>query len=147
MSILALFAIAAGAAIAIQATMNAQLGVVLKNSILATCIAFLLSFMITVIALLLTTTQYPNIAELKSVPAYLWCGGILSAFGVAMFYVLIPKMGAGNMMSYALTGQLLIALLASHFGWFNLPVKSIDSIKTIGAILLIIGVVFINWRT
>ncbi len=51
------------------------------------------------------------------------------------------------MMSYALTGQLLIALLASHFGWFNLPIKSIDTIKTIGAILLIIGVVFINWRT
>ena len=146
MSILALFAIAAGAAIAIQATMNAQLGVVLKNSTLATCIAFLLSFMITIIVLLLTTKQYPNITDIKAVPAYLWCGGVLSAFGVGMFYFLIPKMGAGSMMSYGLSGQLIIALLASHFGWFNLPIKSLDSIKTIGAVLLIISVLLINWK-
>ena len=147
MSILALLALAAGAAIAIQATMNAQLGVVLKNSILATCIAFLLSLIITLFVMLITTKQYPNLSDIKAVPIYLWCGGALSAFGVGMFYYLIPKMGAGSVMSYALTGQLVIALLASHFGWFNLPANSIDSIKTIGAALLIIGVLLINWRT
>ncbi|MGJ8693582.1 MAG: DMT family transporter [Thalassotalea sp.] len=146
MSIFVLLAIAAGAAIAIQATMNAQLGVVLKNSILATGIAFLLSLLITLLVMLITTKQYPNLSEIKAVPIYLWCGGALSAFGVGMFYYLIPKMGAGSMMSYALTGQILIAIVASHFGWFNLPIKSIDSIKTIGAALLIIGVLLINWR-
>ena len=41
MSYLSLYALAAGAAIALQATMNAQLGVLLKSSITATSIAFL----------------------------------------------------------------------------------------------------------
>jgi len=86
-------------------------------------------------------------AEIKSVPLYLWfSGGALSAFGVSIFYYLIPKMGVGSMMSYALSGQILIAIIASHFGWFDLPVKPINIIKVSGAISLVIGVLLLNWE-
>jgi transporter family-2 protein len=85
--------------------------------------------------------------DIKSVPWYLWfTGGALSAFGVGMFYYLIPKMGVGSMMSYALSGQILIAIIASHFGWFDLPVKPINAIKFSGAIALIVGVLLLNWE-
>lgn len=148
MSYLSLLALAAGAAIAIQASMNAQLGVLLKSSMLGTSIAFLFSCVFTVSAMVLSTKQYPQMDEIKSIPMYLWfSGGALSAFGVGMFYYLIPKMGVGSMMSYALSGQILIAIVASHFGWFNLPVKSIDVVKVFGAILLIIGVLLLNWES
>lgn len=148
MNILSLLALAAGAALAVQATMNAQLGVLLKNSMMGTSIVFLFSLVFAISATLLSAKQYPNLAEIKSVPLYLWfTGGALSAFGVGLFYYLIPKMGVGSMMSYALSGQILIAILASHLGWFDLPIKPINTYKVIGAILLIAGIVLINWES
>lgn len=148
MSHLSLLALVAGVTIAIQATMNAQLGVLLKSSMLGTSIAFLFSCVFTVFVMMLSTKQYPQLADIKSVPLYLWfSGGALSAFGVGMFYYLIPKMGVGSMMSYALSGQILVAVVASHFGWFNLPVKPIDIIKAFGSILLLIGVILLNWES
>lgn len=148
MSYLSLFALAAGAAIAIQATMNAQLGVLLKSSMMGTSIAFLFSLIFTISAMLLSAKNYPSLVEVKSVPLYLWfTGGALSAFGVGMFYYLIPKMGIGPMMSYALSGQITIAIIASHLGWFDLPIKPINTLKITGVILLIVGVVLINWES
>ena len=145
MNQLALLAIAAGGAIALQASMNAQLGVLLKNAMLATSVAFLCSCLFMVAALLAATKHYPQWHEVRAVPVYLWfSGGALSAFGVAMFYYLIPKMGVGSMMSYALSGQIIIAVLASHFGWFDLPVKPLSLVKLIGAATLILGVFLLN---
>lgn len=140
------FAVFAGGAIAIQAAMNAQLGVLLKSAIMSTSIAFLLSFVFMAFVLIVSTKQYPNVEVVQSVPVYLWFGGVLSALGVGLFYYLIPKMGAGSMMSYALTGQILVAMVISHFGWFDLPIKPINHYKIIGAVLLVIGLIFVNWE-
>jgi transporter family-2 protein len=78
---------------------------------------------------------------------YLWffVGG-LSAFGVDIFYYLISKMGVGSMMYYALSGQLLIAIITSHFGWFELPIRPITTLKVVGVIALIAGVLLLNWE-
>lgn len=150
MSYLSLLAVAAGAAIAIQATMNAKLGILLKSAMMGTSIAFFVSCVFAVSAMMFSaivfsTKQVPQMADIKSVPVYLWfSGGALSAFGVGMFYYLIPKMGVGSMMSYALSGQILIAIVASHFGWFELPVKPITSLKIAGAFSLVMGVLLLN---
>jgi len=145
MSSLAILALVAGAAIAIQASINAQLGVMLKSSLLGTTVAFSCSFLFTLIAVVASTKHYPQANEIKSIPVYFWfTGGALSAFGVALFYYLIPKMGVGAMMSYALTGQMVIAVIASHFGWFDLPVKHLQSTHLIGLVALLNGVFLIN---
>jgi transporter family-2 protein len=152
MSYFSLLAVAAGAAIAIQASMNAKLGVLLKSAMMGTSIAFFVSCVFAVSAMVISamvfsTKQVPQMADIKSVPVYLWLsGGALSAFGVGMFYYLIPKMGVGSMMSYALSGQIIIAIVASHFGWFELPVKPITSLKLAGAFSLVAGVLLLNWE-
>lgn len=145
MNFLPLLALVAGAAIAIQATMNAQLGVLLKNSMLATSVAFICSFIFTVLAMATSNEHYPNVIEVKAVPLYLWfSGGVLSAFGVGMFYYLIPKIGVGTMMSYALSGQIVVAIIISHFGWFDSPIKTMNNYKLVGTILLVTGILLIN---
>ena len=152
MSYLSLLAVAAGAAIAIQATMNTKLGVLLKSAMMSTSIAFFVSAVFAVSAMVISaivfsTKQVPQMADIRSVPVYLWfSGGALSAFGVGMFYYLIPKMGVGSMMSYALSGQIFIAIIASHFGWFELPVKPITLLKMVGALSLVTGVLLLNWE-
>ena len=142
---LALIAFAAGAAIAAQASLNAQLGVLLRSPLLATAVAFFSSLIFTVIACAAMVKNLPSVETLKTVPYYLWfCGGLLSTFGIATFYWLIPKMGMGPMLSYALAGQLILAMLAGHFGWFQLPVIPISTLKLVGVLSLILGIVFIN---
>ena len=145
MSYLWLLALMGGAAIATQASMNASLGVFLKSSLIGTTVAFILSGLFTLIAVLISTKHYPQPDTIRSVPLYLWfTGSLFSAFGVAVFYYLIPKMGVGPMMTYALAGQILIAMLTSHFGWFALPVKPINAVKLIGVVALIAGILLIN---
>lgn len=140
-----LIAFLAGAAIATQAAMNSQLGMIVKNSLLATVVAFFSSLFFTLIALLFLTKKLPSLDSIREVPYYLWfSGGLLSAFGIGTFYWLIPKMGAGPMVSYALVGQLILAMIAGHYGWFQLPVIPLSTVKVIGIILLISGITLVN---
>lgn len=141
---LATLAVLAGAAITFQAGMNARLGVLLKNPVLAAGVAFLFACFFTALFMLVSQRPLPVAAEIKSVPTYLWFGGILSAFGVGLYYYLIPKMGVGSMMSFALTGQLVLAVIASHFGWFEQPVKPVTVRMVLGILAMTVGIVLIN---
>lgn len=145
MNPLNILALIAGAAIATQASMNARLGTLLNNTMLGTTIAFAFSLLCSLAVVFSISRNYPTAVQIQSVPVYLWfSGGVLAALGVGLFYYLIPKMGIGSMMSYALTGQLLVAIIASHFGWFELPVKAFTPSRALGAIALIIGILLIN---
>lgn len=141
----ALLALLAGAAIATQASMNARLGVLLHSSMWATAIAFGVSCGVMLLASSLFSQQTPNWSHAHHVPGYLWIGGgCLAALGVGLFYYLIPRMGIGPMMSYALAGQLVIAILSSHFGWFDLPVKPFTISRALGVIALLFAIVILN---
>ncbi|GAA6168649.1 DMT family transporter [Sessilibacter corallicola] len=147
MNALPILAFCAGSAIAVQASMNAQLGVLLKSSMLGTGIAFLFACFFTVLVVV-SSKQYPLLTDVKTVPIYLWfSGGAIAAFGVGVFYYLIPKMGVGSMMSFALSGQILTAIISSHFGWFDQPTKPIDSKVIIGTAALVVGILLINWES
>jgi transporter family-2 protein len=143
MSWFAVLALVAGACIAVQASMNALLGEVLGSSLKATSYAFFTSFILVSLLALIQWQAVPN-NTLPRVPWYLWFSCVFSVLGVASFYYLIPKMGVGNMMSYALTGQIIFAMLISHFGLFYSPIKVIDLSKLLGMVLLIAGIILIN---
>lgn len=142
-----ILAIVAGAAITVQAGMNARLGVLFKNPLLATATAFFVACVFTLAFTMATQRQLPNLSDVKAIPTYLWFGGVLSAFGVGSFYFLIPKMGVGSLMSLALTGQLVLAVVASHFGWFEQPLKPITLKTIVGLVAMIIGIILINGGT
>ncbi|BBN83955.1 membrane protein [Pseudoalteromonas sp. A25] len=140
-----ILAIFAGAAIALQASMNAQLGALLKNPILATVCAFTFSAVFSFFALSASNYSIPSAKVITHVPWYLWgVGGIFSALGVGLCYFLIPKMGVGNVMSLVLGGQLIMAMVIAHFGWFNAPQVSISLQKMLGISAMIIGLVLVN---
>lgn len=141
---LPLLALFAGALIALQAGMNSWLGVLLKNTFLATLVAFLVSVLVSGAVLICMTKYWPTLNDIRAVPWYLWLGGVLSATGVGLFYLLIPKLGVGTMMSYALTGQLVLAVVISHFGWFDLPQTPINNTKLLGLSAMVVGLVLVN---
>ncbi|MDH5445713.1 MAG: DMT family transporter [Gammaproteobacteria bacterium] len=142
---LLLLAFIAGAAIAAQASMNAQLGVMLNSSILASMFAFLSGLLFISVYFVLTSQTWPNQQQLIIVPTYLWfAGGLLSAFAITSFYWLIPQLGVNVLISVALTGQLVFSMLAAHFGWFELPVATFTPLKLLGSLSLLLGIVLVN---
>jgi transporter family-2 protein len=139
---LALFA---GAAIAAQAAANARLGVLLESTSTATGYAFFAGLVATGLVALVLRSPLPGGAAVSRVPTHLWAmGGLLSALGVGAIYWLIPQMGVARAVGGALVGQLLFSLLASHFGWFGLPVSRIDAPRLGGAVLLLVGIALIQ---
>ncbi len=145
-SLLPWLALSAGGAIAIQAGINARLGVELGNTMLGTGVAFAVACLVSLLVVVFQRAGMPSVDRLQAVPLYLWGGGIISAFGVGMFYFLIPRMGVGPMMSFALTGQIVLAVIASHFGWFDQPVKPMNLTRVIGLLILVAGVSLIYWE-
>lgn len=138
----------AGAALAAQAAANARLGVLLGSSGGATAFAFLAAFLVTATGLLVVRPPVPGMATVARVPPYLWLiGGLLSAAGVGTFYWLIPQLGVARVVALGLVGQLLFSTLASHFGWFELPVVRIGPATCAGAVCLVAGVVLIQGST
>lgn len=145
MNSLALLALIAGACIALQAAMNAQMGQLLGSPLLATSFAFLSSFIL-VSTVASVSAQAPSLSTINvnQIPWFLWLSCIFSVIGVASFYFLIPKMGVGNVMSFALTGQLILSIVISHFGWFESPIVHINGQKSLGIIFMIAALVLIN---
>lgn len=139
-------ALSAGAAIAIQAGMNARLGVELGSSMLGASVAFAVACLVSLLTAALLRQGMPSSDRISAIPAYLWWGGVISAFGVGMFYFLIPRMGVGPMMAFALTGQIILAVVCSHFGWFDQPVRPMNAIRLSGMLVLVAGVSLIYWE-
>ena len=145
MIFLMFLAFLAGIALATQATLNTHLGQLLSSSLLATLVAFLSSSVAISFAILVSLKKLPSLAIIQTVPLYLWfTGGLLSAFALALFYYLIPKIGILPLISLSLAGQLMFAVIAGHFGFFNFPITPIDTSKTVGIVSMLLAIFLIN---
>jgi transporter family-2 protein len=136
-----------GVFLAIQGGLNAQLGVLLKHPLWAALTAFSCSALFALLFLLLQTTKLPDLNALRSVPGYLWfAGGLFSVLGIGLYYYTIPRLGVSTMISLGLSGQLIFAVVAGHFGWFGMPVEPMDLKRIAGVITMIFGILLIHLK-
>lgn len=134
-----------GIFLAIQAGFNAHLGVLLRKPLLASISTSVSSAAFAVIFILAFSRELPGFSTLKQVPWYLWfIGGLFSMMGITLYFYSIPKLGISRMISLGLCGQLVFSLIATHFGWLNLPLEPITWKKLIGIAAMITGILFIN---
>ena len=134
-----------GVFLAIQGGLNAQLGVLLRNPLLASLIAFFSSTIFALLFVLINFKSLPTILHIKEIPFYLWfMGGFFSVLGISLYYYTIPKLGISKMISIGLCGQLIFAVIAGNYGWLSLPLEPITLKKTIGTVSMILGIVLIN---
>jgi len=142
---LLVFAFIGGVFLAMQGGLNSQLGVLLKNPLLASLAAFFSSTIFALAFVLLNYKTLPTMLQIKEIPFYLWfTGGFFSVLGISLYYYTIPKLGISTMISIGLCGQLFFAVIAGNYGWLNLPLEPITLKKTIGMSSMILGIVLIN---
>lgn len=138
-------AIIGGVFLAAQGALNSNLGVWLKNPLLASVVAFITSSVIAILLVSISVKSFPNWLEIKRIPVHLWfAGGMFSVIGISLYYYTIPKLGLSAMISLGLFGQLTFSVIAGHFGWFGLPTEPIVFKRILGILAMIAGILLIN---
>lgn len=144
MLILISLAVLTGFMVVLQGGLNARLGALLQSPLLAALSTLFFGAVFTFIAVIVTSRGFPAL-QFKAVPTYLWFTGAFFSFvAVTLFYYLIPKLGIGTAVAFGLCGQILFSTLAAHFGWFGLPIESIDVKKLLGLGALVAGILLIK---
>ncbi|MDQ2983211.1 MAG: DMT family transporter [Actinomycetota bacterium] len=137
-------AVAAGAALPIQFSINAQLrGWLGGSALVAAAVSFLvgMSALVLVAVILREPLATGNIVN---VPWWLWTGGIIGAFYVASSIVLLPRLGAAATTAFILGGQVAASLILDHFGLLHLTQHEIGPGRAIGAALIVAGVALVQ---
>jgi transporter family-2 protein len=135
-----------GCLIPLQAAINARLRDHLDNS---TLLAALVSFTVGTLALAamsaMTGQRWGALGGVVQAKSWQLTGGLLGAVFVFATTLLAPKIGVAKMAALVIAGQVAISLVADHFGWMGLAVREIDPLRAGGAVLVIAGVVLVNY--
>jgi transporter family-2 protein len=144
---LATLAFIGGVFLAIQASLNANLGSLLNRPQLASVAQSVTSTLFALAIAVITVKTLPSPATIKQIPIYLWfTGGLFSVLGISLYYFTIPRLGLTTMISLGLFGQLSLALVAGHFGWLNTPLEQVTLKKLVGVALMLAGIMLIKTR-
>ncbi len=133
-----------GGLLAVQGSMNSQLGSYLKHPLQASLTNFLVGTICLLLVNVLLQTEVPKLSLLAQVPLYLFFGGILGAIFVSSVVILIPKIGVSTMLGATIGGQMIVASIIDHYGWFNVSVHPFSFGRFAGIVCLVLGIFLIQ---
>ncbi len=136
-------ALIAGALMPVQAGINARLKMAVADPALAALISFAVGTMALGVYVLVLRIPWPA-ATLAGGPWWMWTGGFMGAFFVAVTIVLAIKLGAASMMAWLLAGQFVASLLLDHYGMIGYAVREISWPRILGAVLLMVGAILME---
>ncbi|WP_432669131.1 DMT family transporter [Pseudomonas umsongensis] len=142
---LLLLAAFAGAVVPFQSAINVNLGRGLGHPLWATLASLMVSILVLLPIMLAMRLPLPSMAFIGKAPLWMWAGGAFGVCFISLALVLLPKLGASGFMALALAGQVVASLVLDHFGWFGLEERPITLPRLAGAMLLIGGVVLIQF--
>jgi bacterial/archaeal transporter family-2 protein len=141
-------AVLAGAALPVQAAVNAELRADLDATIPVSLVSFLVAT--TGMALLLVaslsrgTAPRPRVAPLKRMPWWGWLGGLAGAVYVTSLFELVPEIGAAAAIALTVGGQQAASVLVDRYGLLRLPRRPVPPLRVAGVGALLAGVVLIQ---
>ena len=118
--------------------MNSSVARYLGSSI-AAAVTFFVVALITSVLIFILSGEHSSISKIGHVPAHLYLAGFISAFIIVGTTFLIPKIGARTFFIMLLSGQILMAIIVSHFGILESPRDPVTMKKIFGATLVIAG--------
>jgi bacterial/archaeal transporter family-2 protein len=141
-----LLAFAIGAMLPLQAAINSSLRDTLRSgSVLAALISFAVGTVALASAGLLTGQPFAALAGLPRIAWWQWVGGFLGATFIFGSTLLPPRIGLAAMTSLIVAGQVVSSMVFDRYGLLGLPVRDISWIRLAGAILLLAGVLLVNF--
>lgn len=129
----------AGMAVAVQTPINGLLAQAGGNGIFAATVSFLVGT-IALALILFSNYGLPSTATLRTIPWWMWTGGLLGAFYVWAALTNVHKIGALSLVAALIAGQLTAALALDASGAFGLGVNSINWQRILAVFLVAAGV-------
>lgn len=130
-----------GAIMTIYLPMNSSVSRYVGSPITASVIFFAIA-LITTLLIFIITGEYDTISKIKDIPVYLYLPGAISVFMILGTTFLIPKIGARKFFILLVSGQIIMAIIVSHFGILESSRDLMTLKKYFGAGLVIVGVLF-----
>lgn len=137
----------AGAVVPFQSAINANLTRGLGHPLWATFASLVVSILVLLPIMLALRVPLPTMAFISKAPLWMWAGGAFGVCFISLALMLLPKLGASGFIALALAGQVVASLVLDHFGWFGLVERHMTLPRAVGAVLLIAGVVLIQFGT
>ena len=109
------------------------------GSVYTANVTFFLAALVTSLFLFIIFGNFKSLFLLKNVPGYLYFTGFVSAFIVLGVTFLIPHLGARKLFVLVVSGQIVMAVIVSHFGILESPKDPVTFKKICGAMLVIFG--------
>ncbi|VVN22768.1 hypothetical protein PS662_04453 [Pseudomonas fluorescens] len=142
---LLILALVAGAVVPFQSAINANLTRGLGHPLWATFASLVVSILVLLPIMLALRLPLPSLAFISKAPLWMWAGGAFGVCFISLALVLLPKLGASGFIALALAGQVVASLVLDHFGWFGLVERHMTLPRVVGAVMLIAGVVLIQF--
>ena len=127
-----------GALMSVYLPMNSAVSKYLGSAVAAT-ITFFSVALLTAIIIYMFWGTHGAIKKFHEVPTYLYLSGFISAFMIIGTTFLIPHLGARRFFILLISGQVLMAIVVSHFGILESPKDVVNLKKVCGAALVIAG--------
>lgn len=135
------FAAIGGAAITVQAGLNAQVARILGHPLWATLVSLAVSVISILPMLLLFRAGVPNFAGVNAAPWWIWIGGALGAFFITAALISAPQLGAVTFIAAVVTGQLIVSLVLDQYAIAGFPERPVSLVRILGVGLVILGVI------
>ena len=133
-------AIGAGALIALQPGMNADVARRLGNPFAAAFISILVAFLVA-LSYVIATRQTISWTAMSAVPWYLWFAGAIGTVFVAATLWLAPILGAAGLFAAIVAGQMIMAMAIDWFGFGPYQSQGLDPWRLLAVGLVLAGVV------
>jgi len=141
---LAAAAMGAGTCVVIQQVLNASLRGEVGSAFWAALISYLGGTLTLLLILLLFREPWIAPVTGSNTSLLSWTGGIFGTVYIVASILLLPRLGAMNLVALLIAGQMLTSVVFDHYGLFGLAQRPIDMSRMIGAALLMTGVVLVR---
>jgi bacterial/archaeal transporter family-2 protein len=139
-----LFALVAGAAIALQAGVNTELARWVGSPIRASFVSFVVGAVALGLLSAAILKPLPSGSRLADAPWWAWVGGLLGAFYVVGSVVTAPRLGAATLVAAVIAGQIVSSLLIDQFGWVGFREHPVSAGRLAGVALVFAGVALVR---
>jgi bacterial/archaeal transporter family-2 protein len=139
-----LAALLAGAVVALQPPVNAELGrstTVLTAATVSAVVTAVLLFLIFAVF-----GDWSSLGNLGSVPKLYLTGGLYGAVIVTVSLVTVKYLGAGRLVAAVIAGQLIVAAALDAAGVLGLERIPLSPLRILGILALIAGTILVTLR-
>lgn len=138
-----IFAFLVGVATSVQSGVNSSLRQLVAHPIQAALISFGSGFVVLTAVSLVLRAPVPAWETLRDISWWKWTGGLLGAIYVTTVIITVPRIGAGNLLSLSVAGQLLAAVILDHYGLLGFKEHGLTLWRLMGVLLIVLGVVLV----